>query len=76
MKEGLAKFKEHQDVNTYNDECDALLDRLVRKTFSKRKQSLKRDLLTALLTYSDANVNGNNEDKLTLLHLAAKVTLM
>ena len=74
MKESLVNCKE--DVNSYyNDQGDALLHRLVKKPFPKKKTSLKRDLLTALLTYSDAKVNDPNvHSRTTPLHLAAKVS--
>ena len=72
MKEGLVKCKE--DVSCYNDQGDALLHLLVKKPFPKRKMSLKRDLLTALLTYSDVKINDPNVHSLTPLHLAAKVS--
>ena len=64
-----------EDVNLYDERGDALLHRLVKKPFTKRKMSLKRDLLTALLTYSDAKVNDPNLYSLTPLHLAAKVNV-
>ena len=64
-----------EDVNLYNEQGDALLHRLVNKPFKKRKMSLKRDLLTALLTYSNAKVNDPNLHSLTPLHLAAKVNV-
>ena len=60
----------------FKEDVNDLLHRLTKKPFSKRKLSLKRDLLTALLTYSDAEVNGVDEDKLTPLHFAAKVIVM
>ena len=53
MKAGLVNCRE--DVKIYNKEGDALLHCLVKKPFTKRKMSLKRDLLAALLTYSDAS---------------------
>ena len=65
-----------EDVSDlYNDQGDALLHCLVKKPFTKRKLSLKRELLTALLTYSDAKVNDPNLKSLTPLHLAAKVNI-
>ena len=64
-----------EDVNLYNEQGDALLHLLVNKPFKKRKMSLKRDLLTALLTYSNAKVNDPNLHSLTPLHLAAKVNV-
>ena len=74
MKAGLMKCRE--DVKIYNEQGDALLHRLVKKPFTKRKMSLKRDLLAALLTYSDAKVNDPNLYSLTPLHLAAKVNIL
>lgn len=74
MKEGLENYKE--DVNVYNNQGDALLHSLVKKPFKKRKMSLKRELLAALLTYSGAKVNEPNLFSLTPLHLAAKVNIL
>ena len=71
MKEGLLKFED--SVNSYNRQGDTLLHSLVKKQFAQRKHYLKRDLLTALLTYSDADVNLWNDDKNTALHLAVQV---
>ena len=64
-----------EDVNLHNDQGDALLHRLVKKPFIKRKLPLKRELLTALLTYSDAKIDDPNSNSLTPLHLAAKVSI-
>jgi hypothetical protein len=74
MKAALVNCRE--DVNVYDGQGDALLHRLVKKPFTKRKMSLKRDLLTALLTYSDAKVNDPNLHSLTPLHLAVKVNFL
>ena len=71
MKEGLLKFED--SVNSYNRQGDALLHSLVKKQFAKSKRYLKRDLLTALLTYSDAKVNLRNKDNNRALHLAVQV---
>lgn len=71
MKEGLLKFND--SVNIYNSQGDTLLHSLVKLKFEKRKKSLKRDLLAALLTYSDADVNLKNEDGNKALHLAVQV---
>ena len=74
MKAGLVNCRE--DVKIYNKEGDALLHCLVKTPFTKRKMSLKRDLLAALLTYSDAKVNEPNLYSLTPLHLAVKVNTL
>lgn len=72
MKEGLLKYDD--TVNIDNSQGDTLLHSLVKLKFEKRKGRLKRDLLAALLTYSDADVNRHNGDGLTALHLAVQVT--
>ena len=69
MKEGLLKFQ--GSVNLINRQGDALLHSLVKTQFKKKR--LKRDLLTALMTYSDADVNLKNDDMNTALHLAVQV---
>ena len=72
MKKNLEKFKEN--VNALDEQGDAVLHCLVKKPFTKKKLSLKRDLVATLLTYTDAKVNlARKPDKLTPLHLAAKV---
>ena len=71
MKKSLLKFDD--SVNVLSRHGDTLLHSLVKTQFKKKESSLKRDLLTALMTYSDAEVNLRNEDENTALHLAVQV---
>ena len=61
-------------MNALNSEGDSVLHSIVRRQFKHhREKEQKQEYLTALLIYSDADVNLLNAQKTTALHIAVEV---
>ena len=60
-------------MNALNSEGDSVLHSIVKRQFKHHRQ--KQEYLTALLMYSDVDVNLLNAQKTAALHIAVEVGL-
>ena len=60
-------------MNALNSEGDSILHSIVKRQFKHHRQ--KQEYLTALLMYSDVDVNLLNAQKTAALHIAVDVGL-